>query len=226
MSVRQALVPADVLPHAETCIGFVNTAGWHASDHPVELLTSYGRLTGWAREHGLLSAAQASLLEQRARWEPAAAARVLTEAITLREAAYRILTALAVGRAPRDADVTRLNRSLTHALRHLRLAPGPVGLGYAWGGAPDALDRMLWPLACATAGLLTSADARQVGMCANHPCGWLFIDRSHGRTRRWCDMSSCGNRTKVRRHYARSKSQAPAQEGQASSTPGNGPCPP
>jgi predicted RNA-binding Zn ribbon-like protein len=226
MSVRQAPVPAGLLPRAETCIDFVNTAGWHASDHPVELLTSYGRLVGWAREHGLLPAAQASLLEQRARREPSAATSVLTQAITLREAAYRVITALVAGSAPRDADLTRLNRSLTYALRHLRLAPGPAGLGYAWGGAPDALDCMLWPLACGTAGLLTSGAARQVGMCANHPCGWLFIDRSHGRTRRWCDMRSCGNRTKVRRHYARRKSQTPAEEGQASSTPGDARCPP
>jgi predicted RNA-binding Zn ribbon-like protein len=119
-----------------------------------------------------------------------AAARVLTEAITLREATYRILTATAVGATPRDSDVARLNRSLTRALRHLHLAQGPAGPCYAWTGAPDALDRMIWLLACAIAGLLSSADVQLVGVCANHPCGWLFIDRSHGETRRWCDMRS------------------------------------
>jgi len=32
---------------------------------------------------------------------------------------------------------------------------------------------------------------------------WLFLDRSRNRSRRWCDMKTCGNREKARRHYQR-----------------------
>lgn len=31
-------------------------------------------------------------------------------------------------------------------------------------------------------------------------CGWLFVDRSRGGKRRWCNMRICGNREKVTRH--------------------------
>ncbi len=210
MTVKDPPALLPVLPAADTCIAFVNTVGWHASDRPVELLADYGSLLDWSLAHDLLSAHQAELLAKRARGEPAAAARALTQAITFREAVYRILTALVSGEAPRGSDVARLNSSLSRALRHLRLTPRPAGLSYAWTAAPATLDRMLWPLAYATADLLTSADLQRVGECANHPCGWLFIDRSHGRTRRWCAMQSCGNRIKVRRHYARQSSQASA----------------
>jgi predicted RNA-binding Zn ribbon-like protein len=34
---------------------------------------------------------------------------------------------------------------------------------------------------------------------------WLFIDASKNATRRWCDMASCGNRAKARRHYLKLK---------------------
>jgi len=34
-------------------------------------------------------------------------------------------------------------------------------------------------------------------------CGFLFIDQSKNRSRRWCSMESCGNRAKARQHYAR-----------------------
>ncbi|MCE7985865.1 MAG: hypothetical protein DYG89_32200 [Caldilinea sp. CFX5] len=35
-------------------------------------------------------------------------------------------------------------------------------------------------------------------------CGFLFIDTSKNRSRRWCSMESCGNRAKVQRHRRRS----------------------
>lgn len=42
-------------------------------------------------------------------------------------------------------------------------------------------------------------------------CGWLFLDASPTRRRRWCSMSDCGNRAKATR-YRR-------QRGGAASTP-------
>ncbi len=38
---------------------------------------------------------------------------------------------------------------------------------------------------------------------------WVFVDLSRNHSRRWCDMQSCGNQVKARRHYARTK-QAPS----------------
>jgi len=41
----------------------------------------------------------------------------------------------------------------------------------------------------------------RVTACPGRLCGWLFINAS-GR-RRWCSMSACGSREKMRRMYAR-----------------------
>lgn len=38
-------------------------------------------------------------------------------------------------------------------------------------------------------------------ICPN--CDWLFIDRSKNRSRLWCDMAVCGNRSKAKAHYRR-----------------------
>ena len=67
--------------------------------------------------------------------------------------------------------------------------------------APGLLAPVLW----SAADLATRADRRRVRRCANDACLWLFIDESKAGTRRWCDMSSCGNRAKSRRHYLRTK---------------------
>ncbi|MFF6787082.1 CGNR zinc finger domain-containing protein [Streptomyces sp. NPDC012510] len=36
-------------------------------------------------------------------------------------------------------------------------------------------------------------------------CVLRFLDRSPAHNRRWCSMSRCGNRTKVRLHQARAR---------------------
>lgn len=56
-------------------------------------------------------------------------------------------------------------------------------------------------VALSALGLLDPARADRIRICDN--CGWLFHDRSRNGSRRWCDMSVCGNRSKARRHYAR-----------------------
>jgi len=81
----------------------------------------------------------------------------------------------------------------------------PAGEGYTWvwKRTNAELDDVLAPVVESAAALLTSPDLSRVRECESETCGWLFIDRSRNRSRRWCDMTVCGNRAKVRRHYQR-----------------------
>ncbi|MEM9358929.1 MAG: CGNR zinc finger domain-containing protein [Pseudomonadota bacterium] len=45
----------------------------------------------------------------------------------------------------------------------------------------------------------------RVKMCPGDDCGWLFVDETKNRRRRWCRMETCGNRAKAARHYKRTK---------------------
>ena len=40
-------------------------------------------------------------------------------------------------------------------------------------------------------------------ICANTDCLWVFVDRTKGNVRRWCNDATCGNRDRVRRSRAR-----------------------
>ena len=76
--------------------------------------------------------------------------------------------------------------------------------GFKWDWSEElALDRMLWFIARSAADLLTSGNLDRVRQCGDEECGWLFIDTTKNRSRRWCDMTDCGNRAKARRHYSR-----------------------
>jgi predicted RNA-binding Zn ribbon-like protein len=49
--------------------------------------------------------------------------------------------------------------------------------------------------------LCEPARLKRIKICPN--CHWLFLDESRNSSRRWCDMSVCGNRAKAKRHYRR-----------------------
>ncbi|NRP71079.1 hypothetical protein ILFOPFJJ_01962 [Ensifer psoraleae] len=54
--------------------------------------------------------------------------------------------------------------------------------------------------------LAANPEPDRLKICPN--CQWLFLDRSRNRSRTWCDMAVCGNRTKAKRHYRRNKKEA------------------
>ncbi len=91
---------------------------------------------------------------------------------------------------------------------------GPAGAGasYRLGWVPvtgtEALGRAMWPLARSAVELLTSPALERLKLCEADDCGWLFVDASRNRSRRWCDMSGCGNLAKVRRFRARRRGLA------------------
>ena len=49
---------------------------------------------------------------------------------------------------------------------------------------------------------LAEQGAERIKMCPNRGCRWVFCDRTHGNTRKWCSARSCGNREWVRRARA------------------------
>jgi predicted RNA-binding Zn ribbon-like protein len=186
------------------CLDLANTVS-ERSTVPVDRLASYDDLLDWAEQSGTWPPATVAGLRRRAAVEPAAAAGALAAAREIREAVFRVFSALASGAPPPADDLARLDRALGPALARLGLAPGEgEGEAARWRWrAPVGLADVLAPVVRSAAELLTSGDAARVRECAADDCRWLFLDRSRNRSRRWCDMAQCGNRAKARRHYRR-----------------------
>ena len=187
------------------CLDFTNTLANRLGDRSHEWLDSYHNLVAWAQLAGALSPEAARPLLDQAAAQPEKAALVLDQAIELRETIYRIFSATGSSGRPARRDLDDLNAALSGALPHLRVIPEGTAFGWEWSGEVGALERMLWPVARSAADLLTSEELGRVGECHGEGCGWLFLDLSRNRSRRWCDMGDCGNRAKARRHYHRKK---------------------
>lgn len=185
-------------------LDFVNTKNDRLSDAPKDYLTDYATLVAWAQHAGAIDAAQARRLTHEGAASPRAAASAVAEAVALREAIYRMLRAR--DRAPDAADVARLNTAFARASADPRLvfAGGQYHVGWR---CSDELTAPLDAIARDAVALLASGDdVARVRQCESEGgCGWIFLDTTKGRTRRWCDMKICGNRAKARRHYARRK---------------------
>lgn len=186
------------------CIGgdpaldFCNTgAGWGG---PVsarqEWLRSYDHLAVWAWHAGLIEEQDAERLRRTAKRSRTTATAVLTDARRLRTVLRRAVL------DPQDARALGMVTGyVRRAWTRASLQPGSPSPQWV---IPESTG-LAWPLlevARAAGDLLTSEDIERVKICDCPQCGWLFIDRT-GR-RRWCSMSTCGNRAKVmayaRRH--------------------------
>lgn len=199
--------PAFELSGGALCLDFANTL----EDRPrgsSENLGGYADLLAFAEQTESLAAPELQALRRHSRLHPRAATAALARALVLRESLYRIFSALAAGRHPPGRDLRRLNRELAEALARLRLVREEESFRWRWSGPRSALERPLWPLARSAADLLAAADRDPIRECAAESCSWLFLDGSRNRSRRWCDMATCGNRAKARRYYRRHKGRS------------------
>jgi predicted RNA-binding Zn ribbon-like protein len=194
---------------SRSCLEFANTLLWHASEHPEETLHSYADLVTWAQRARLVSNHAAQKLLDGAADRPAEASRVLKRATALRETIYRIFASLSHERSPAEADLAALNKTLTRMSNGAHIVKTAKGFAWNWDVDEDALDSLIWPIVLSAAEVLISDERERVGQCADdRGCGWLFLDNSKNRSRRWCDINDCGNRAKQRRHYQRTRRHA------------------
>lgn len=187
------------------CLDFINTL----EDRPrgdAEHLHRYADLLDWGEQAGLIEHKTAQRMKQRARKHPRTADATFAKARALREQLYRVFAATIRGSEPPPADLSAFNQALADALAKLRLHEDRGSFVWVWHSSGNDWGRMLWPVLRSAAELLTSDERGLVRECHSETCSWLFIDRSRTKRRRWCDMKTCGNRAKARRHYRKTRS--------------------
>ena len=195
------------------CLDFANTADWHESEQPVELLMSFNDLLVWGQQAGVLDTDDLAGLARGAEAAPEAAVAVYARAITLREAIFRVFRAITRQQPATSGDLVQLNDELARANQHRRIVADATGFVWTWTDHDTALDSVLWSVVQSAADLLTSPTLQRVRQCAGDPCGWLFYDTSRNLSRRLCNMEGCGNRAKARRYYERKRPKTPSVSG-------------
>ena len=176
------------------CLDYANSVDWSPEDQHVDpeqtdVLRMEDMLGRWGRRVDVLSDDV----------EPASAAE-LGQARVLRDAVYRVFSSISRHQGPARNDLDVLMSNYIEAVKHASLLAGEEFYKLGW----PAVDSRTIRYAVATdaiALLQESGRLKRVSRCPGRDCGWLFLNTS-GR-RRWCSMTTCGSRDKMRRLHQR-----------------------
>lgn len=196
-SSARTLIPRELVAHqigGHLALDFCNTAGEHLAKRPNELLRDWESFLRWATQVGLIG--------PESYFELLRHPESVVPIIQLREAVYRV--GLAVAGTPRisERDLAFLRAHANTPRPEIEFRNNAVG----WRPAPSHASAQLCAVLAGEAlSLLCSPKAARIGICEGGQCGWLFLDESRGKRRRWCDMDDCGSRAKARRYYEKHK---------------------
>jgi len=189
----------------EDTFDFLNTDDTE-SGFPLERLTTLDVALDWFVDRGVIHGEGADRVRAIARDDPTRAGRLLARIRGVRGALREVATALVERRSPTARALDTINRAL-HARQVIELVPSTEGVhvDHRHVGDPvdDALARLAEPLVLE----LTAGHPERIKICDSDTCFWVFYDESRTSRRRWCDMSTCGNRAKAARHRARARAR-------------------
>ncbi|MFJ1461151.1 CGNR zinc finger domain-containing protein [Nocardia sp. N2S4-5] len=78
--------------------------------------------------------------------------------------------------------------------------------------SPSCVEDALGVIAADAIGIIAGERDGKLALCASPTCRAAFFDTSRSRTRRWCDMNTCGNREKKARFHANHRKGAASTE--------------
>ncbi|ADB33096.1 protein of unknown function DUF1470 [Kribbella flavida DSM 17836] len=153
---------------------------------PVERIPTPHRLIDWLEANGLAvdscSTAQLELARE------------------LRESVHVAATAAALGDTLPAAAVRVLNDCSAQGRAAAYLTP--EGERQWRLGPASRVEDALSVIAADAISMIAGERDGRLALCASPTCQAVFVDTSQSRTRKWCDMNTCGNRQKKARFKA------------------------
>ena len=189
-------------------LNFLNSIATPA-DAEIDWIGDGEGLLAWLQQAHLVPAEVLDAMRKQA--QPAEIDRVAAQARKLREW-FRTFLRTHRGRPLKGielAELEPLNRLLSRdeefgqlvARKNARSSALEFHKARRWR-SPESL---LLPIAEALARTLVEEDLTDVKACEGPACTLMFVDRTRGRSRRWCSMGICGNRVKQIAHRRRLK---------------------
>jgi len=183
-------------------LDLINTvSGWNHD--PEDWAPSVAGFLTWARISGVLDAKEKKQADRLAATSPAAAERALASMNELRLTLRRLVGSLEQGQDPGSEDLSPINRWARRLALSREVKVGRNGIEFALKQDLPALELPCLRVTAAALALLENPPATRLKRCRSRDCGWMFVDGSKNRSRRWCDMAVCGNLSKAKRFRAR-----------------------
>ena len=187
------------------CLDFANTVSWGGGLNSNDYISGLSDLVVWSQHAGMLTAADTERTLAKASELEGEGERVFKRSVRLKKTIFDIFFSIAEKKAPKEDDLSTLNSFLSEAMEKLRIGRMDGGYAMEFDKNEDSFDWLLYPIIRSAGELLVSDQLGRIKKCGDSECGWLFVDVSKNKSRRWCDMKDCGNRAKANRFYQRKK---------------------
>jgi predicted RNA-binding Zn ribbon-like protein len=194
----------------DLALDFTNTSSGRGQHSHQEHLRSADHVVAWARHAKVLAPADGEWVLAALNTDGSLAARLLDRALGLREIIYSIGVEVAAHRRAPPDIVNSLAHIHASCIARAKLAPHGPGFVWSWVPQEAPIESLLGPIALSALTLLTQADLSRIKQCQGDHCGWLFLDTTKNKSRRWCEMEVCGNRAKQKRHQIKLRKATPA----------------
>ncbi|WP_326835561.1 CGNR zinc finger domain-containing protein [Amycolatopsis rhabdoformis] len=124
----------------------------------------------------------------------------------LRESIHAAATATALGHALPASAVRVINERSVEGRAAAVLTP--EGSRQWRLGSASSVEDALSVIAADAIGIIAGERDGRMALCGSPTCRAAFFDTSQSRTRKWCDMNTCGNKQKKARFTANQRKSA------------------
>jgi predicted RNA-binding Zn ribbon-like protein len=199
--VNHRWIPRDIVG-GNSALDLVNTvSGWNHD--PEDWVPDIISLLVWAHMCHLLDTREKNAAARRAEASPAASERVLASLKELRFVLWALTDSLEHRKPTKPDDLSVINEWARRLAFSEQVIVTRNQLDFAFNRDTSVLELPALRVTAAALSLLRNPPAARIKTCPGQNCGWKFVDQSKNKSRRWCDMSVCGNLAKARKYRAR-----------------------
>jgi predicted RNA-binding Zn ribbon-like protein len=188
-------------------LDLTNTSSGRGTRGHQEHLRDFDTAMQWVAHARVLAPDECASVRRAAAVRPTLARALFKRLLEIRELIWTIATALAERRPVSDKLRAALTAAHAESLRCAELTMRNGVYMWSWDPRREMQAAILGPITLSALTLLMAKDLSRTKRCAGLECGWLFFDATKNKSRRWCEMSVCGNRAKVRAARARRRGE-------------------
>ncbi|MFI8320570.1 CGNR zinc finger domain-containing protein [Streptomyces sp. NPDC085529] len=182
-------------------LDLVNTVAWRlGGPERSEALRTFSDVVDWCLESDLVSPDEAATLRDLAGRDATRAERERVHVVDAREKAYALLVEGDTEAAGGLADLYRTALAAADLVR--------AGDRWHWRDRDTDLSLPRHRIVRGLVALTQREDLDRLHQCEDATCGWVYLDTSPRRNRRWCNTKDCGDRNRARAYYARQKAKS------------------
>lgn len=185
------------------CLDFINTVHDYTEEHPFDYLTNYDDLLDWSEKVKILTPSLRKELASYAHKNQEQAENTHAYLTEARKVLYELFFAIAQNKIPDENTQANFNSLLAETMSHLQLNIVQFYDVQTQWQQHNNLRYPFYPIIKSAYDLLTSDLLERVKKCGS--CGWLFLDKSKNKSRKWCSMETCGSNVKAKRYYHKNK---------------------